>query len=232
MSTETTYEFSPSNLTENTELERILIQQNKGVPSLKSFAMAIDVKPQRLYAVAKTPQAGLVYDAKSYNWGALERFFARRLLPEGPATLEELVDLAWEYHEEAALTNKRRGGKAPSNAKLPRFTGSKGKEVPVRKFKIFDQACPDDTPGLNAHPVLRQVLLLTKDTNVYAIVYQTKEYTLLRAVTPEGEFQDEAVKLISNQALNSKGYGPNILTPSTVAQKYDSQVGGGDSNED
>ncbi len=223
MSNETTYEFSPSNLTENTELERILIAQGRGVPSLKSFAMAIDVKASRIYHVSRTPQMGVPYDSKSYNWEALERFFMRRLVPEGPATLEEVVNKAWEISEELAMTNKRRGGKALSNAKLPRFEGTNGKEVPIRKFKYFEMDCPDGTPGLDAHPVLRQVIILTKDPLVYAIVHQSMEYTVLRPVTPEGEFQGEYIKVISNQALNSKGYGPAIMTPANVAQRYDEQ---------
>ncbi len=204
----------------DTEIERLIAQSTKGVPTLKAFAAALDIPPARLYHVSKMPRQGVVYDSQNYNWAALERFFVRRLTADGPATLSELLEKAWELTEEFSMTNKRRAGKAPSNAKLPRFEGSRGKQVPIRKYPLFEIDPPLMTPGLRAHPVLEHVILLTKDSNVYVIVYQTKEYTVLRPVTPEGSFQGDYLKLISNQSLNSKGYGPAITNTESVMRKY------------
>ena len=49
------------------------IMAEKGQPTLKAIAAVLEVPAQRLYTVAKQPKEGEVYDAKVYNWGAVER---------------------------------------------------------------------------------------------------------------------------------------------------------------
>lgn len=168
------------------------IMEVKGTPTLKAIAEVFNVPSQRIYSVAKQPKEGEVYDAKVYNWDAIERFITRRLndvLPD----LESVIDAALVVDAEL----KERDGRRSSNRGTPavqKITVD-GKEIPVRKYKNFEMS--EDV-----------YVCLRKDANVYKIVLQTLSHTCLRAVNQDGEFCSETVKVISNSMLNMKGAGP------------------------
>ena len=168
------------------------IMEVKGTPTLKAIAEVFNVPSQRIYSVAKQPKEGEVYDAKVYNWDAIERFITRRLNDELP-DLDAVIDAALAVDVEL----KERDGRRSSNRGTPvvqKITVD-GKEIPVRKFKNFEM-----DEGV--------YVCLRKDANVYKIVLQTLSHTCLRPVGPDGEFCSETVKVISNSMLNMKGAGP------------------------
>ena len=168
------------------------IMEVKGTPTLKAIAEVFNVPSQRIYSVAKQPKEGEVYDAKVYNWDAIERFITRRLNDELP-DLDAVIDAALAVDVEL----KERDGRRSSNRGTPvvqKITVD-GKEIPVRKFKNFEMDA-----GV--------YVCLRKDANVYKIVLQTLSHTCLRPVGPDGEFCSETVKVISNSMLNMKGAGP------------------------
>lgn len=168
------------------------IMEVKGTPTLKAIAEVFNVPSQRIYSVAKQPKEGEVYDAKVYNWDAIERFITRRLNDELP-DLESVIDAALVVDAEL----KERDGRRSSNRGTPavqKITVD-GKEIPVRKYKNFEMS--EDV-----------YVCLRKDANVYKIVLQTLSHTCLRAVNQDGEFCSETVKVISNSMLNMKGAGP------------------------
>ena len=168
------------------------IMEVKGTPTLKAIAEVFNVPSQRIYSVAKQPKEGEVYDAKVYNWDAIERFITRRLNDELP-DLDAVIDAPLAVDVEL----KERDGRRSSNRGTPvvqKITVD-GKEIPVRKYKNFEM-----DEGV--------YVCLRKDANVYKIVLQTLSHTCLRPVGPDGEFCSETVKVISNSMLNMKGAGP------------------------
>ena len=168
------------------------IMEVKGTPTLKAIAEVFNVPSQRIYSVAKQPKEGEVYDAKVYNWDAIERFITRRLNDELP-DLDAVIDAALAVDVELKERDERRS----SNRGTPvvqKITVD-GKEIPVRKYKNFEM-----DEGV--------YVCLRKDANVYKIVLQTLSHTCLRPVGPDGEFCSETVKVISNSMLNMKGAGP------------------------
>lgn len=173
------------------------IMEIKGTPTLKAIAAVFDLPTQRIYSVAKQPKEGEVYNAKVFNWDAIERFITRRLDAEkGLATIEDVIDAALakdvELKEQDGRRSANRG--AGRNEKIT----VDGKEVAVRKYKNFEMEA--DT-----------YVCLRKDANVYKIVMQTLTHTVLRAVNSDGTFASEAVKCISNSMLNMKGAGPATI---------------------
>lgn len=168
------------------------IMEVKGTPTLKAIAEVFNVPSQRIYSVAKQPKEGEVYDAKVYNWDAIERFITRRLNDELP-DLDAVIDAALAVDVELKERDGRRSGNrgTPTVQKIT----VDGKEIPVRKYKNFEMS--EDV-----------YVCLRKDANVYKIVLQTLSHTCLRPVGPDGEFCSETVKVISNSMLNMKGAGP------------------------
>lgn len=173
-----------------------------GTPSLKAIAGVFDLNPVRLYSVAKQPKEGVVYDAKVFNWDAIERFIARRLdADKGLATLEDVVMAALAKDEELKANDGRRSRGEGSGY------GEKievdGKSVAKRRFANFEME--------NG-----QLVTLKKDADVYAIVLQTASHTVLRPVNSADptDFKGNEVKVISNGMLNMKGTGPSALEAS------------------
>ena len=170
------------------------IMETLGTPTLKAIAAVFDVPTQRIYSVAKQPKEGEVYDAKVFNWDAVERFITRRLDAEkGLATIEDVITAALakdvEFKEQDGRRSVNRG--EGRNEKIT----VDGKEVAVRKYKNFE--IDADT-----------YVCLRKDACVYKIVMQTLTHTVLRPVNADGTFASETVKCISNSMLNMKGAGP------------------------
>lgn len=185
------------------------IMEQKGMPTLKAIAAVFDLNPVRLYSVAKQPKEGVVYDAKVYNWDAIERFINRRLDPDkGLATLGDVIDAALVKDEELKASDGRRrsnrGEGSAWNAKIE----VDGQMIAKRRFANFEMesGC---------------LVTLKKDAEVYAIVLQTASHTVLRPVicaerNEAGEyfFKGNDIKVISNGMLNMKGTGPSALEAS------------------
>lgn len=180
------------------------IMEMKGVPTLKAIAAVFDIPNQRIYTVAKQPKEGEVYDAKVYNWDAIERFVVRRLDPDkGLATLEDVIDAALVKDEEFKEADGRRSANRGSAVNKVEIDG---KLVATRKYRNFEM--DENVP-----------VCLRKDANVYKIVMQTLTHTVLRPINQDGEFCSEAVKVISNGMLNMKGAGPNTIEEA-IAKRF------------
>lgn len=178
-----------SNMNELQQVMEVL-----GTPTLKAIAAVFDVPQQRLYSVAKQPKAGEVYDAKVYNWDAIQRFVTRRLDAEkGLATYEDVITAALAKDEEFKAADGRKGANRGLASK--QTIDVDGKQVPCRKYKNFEMDA--DKP-----------VCLRHDPEVYKIVMQTLTHTVLRPIGKDGEFSSETVKVISNTMLNMKGSGP------------------------
>ena len=172
------------------------VMEVKGTVTLKAIAEVLGVPSQRIYSVAKQPQEGVVYDAKVYNWGAIERFVTRRLDPEkGLATIEDVIDAALIVDAEL---KEKDGRRSANKGSIVEKIIVDGKEVPVRKYKNFDMET--NVP-----------VCLRKDPNVYKIVLQTLTHTVMRPIGADGEFCSETVKVISNSMLNMRGIGPSAI---------------------
>ena len=158
------------------------IMETMGTPTLKAIAEVFGVPAQRIYSVAKQPKEGVVYDAKVYNWDAIERFITRRLdADKGLATLEDVIAAALVIDEELKERDGRRSGNRQGAATIQKITVD-GKEIPVRKYRNFEMDAD-------------MYVCLRKDANVYKIVLQTQSHTCLRPVGQDGEFCADTVKV-------------------------------------
>lgn len=181
------------------------IMEAKGTPTLKAIAAVFGIPTQRIYSVAKQPKDGEVYDAKVYNWDAIERFINRRLdADKGLATLEDAIDAALIKDEELKQSDGRRTANRSTGVKQKIEVD--GQLVAVRKYTNFEMSA-----GV---PVC-----LRKDANVYAIVMQTLTHTVLRPINQDGSFASETVKVISNGMLNMKGAGPASIEDA-IAKRF------------
>ena len=182
------------------------IMETMGTPTLKAIAEVFGVPAQRIYSVAKQPKEGVVYDAKVYNWDAIERFITRRLdADKGLATLEDVIAAALVIDEELKERDGRRSGNRQGAANIQKITVD-GKEIPVRKYRNFEMDAD-------------MYVCLRKDANVYKIVLQTQSHTCLRPVGQDGEFCSDTVKVISNGMLNMKGAGPSAIEDA-IAKRF------------
>ena len=185
------------------------IMEQKGQPTLKAIAAVFDLNPVRLYSVAKQPKEGVVYDAKVYNWDAIERFINRRLdADKGLATLEDVIDAALIKDEELKASDGRRSSNRGEGSAWNAKIEVDGQMIAKRRFANFEMenGC---------------LVTLKKDPEVYAIVLQTASHTVLRPVicaekNADGEyfFKGNDIKVISNGMLNMKGTGPSALEAS------------------
>lgn len=181
-----------------TEIERLI--NEKGGVTIKSLAAVFGLPSQRLYAVAKQPKDGEVYDAKVYNWEAIEKFLVRRLGQEGyPQTLEEVVDKAVEIDAELRANDGRKGGNRTGGHTVE-IIEVDGAKIPSRKYDNFEMT--EDGHNL---------VVLKKDPNVYKMIFQTRSHTVLRPVSDkEGTFASERIKVVTNATFNQRGCGPVI----------------------
>ena len=175
------------------------VMENLGTPSLKAIAKVFDLNPVRLYSVAKQPKEGEVYDARVYNWDAIERFIKRRLDPDKDlATLEDVIQKALEIDAELKLQDGRRSSNRGEGGGYGAKIEVDGKMVAKRRFESYEME--ND-----------QYICLKKDPEVYKIVMQTASHTVIRPVEEGGEFKGNEVKVISNFMLNMRGIGPSAL---------------------
>ena len=184
------------------------IMETKGQPSLKAIAAVFDLNPVRLYSVAKQPKEGVVYDAKVYNWDAIERFINRRLdADKGLATLEDVIAAALVKDEELKASDGRRSSNRGEGSAWNAKIEVDGQMIAKRRFANFEMenGC---------------MVTLKKDPEVYAIVLQTASHTVLRPVAEAvvagalPVFKGNDIKVISNGMLNMKGTGPSALEAS------------------
>lgn len=185
------------------------IMETMGQPSLKAIAAVLDLNPVRLYSVAKQPKEGVVYDAKVYNWDAIERFINRRLdADKGLATLEDVIAVALVKDEELKAQDGRRSSNRGEGGAYSAKIEVDGKMIAKRRYANFEMenGC---------------LITLKKDAEVYAIVLQTASHTVIRPVIcaekneyGEYQFKGNDVKVISNGMLNMKGTGPSALEAS------------------
>ena len=180
------------------------IMEMRGAPTLKAIAAVFDIPNQRIYTVAKQPKEGEVYDAKVYNWEAIERFITRRLDPDkGLATLEDVIDAALVKDAEFKEADGRRSANRGSAVNKIEVDGQM---VATRKYKNFEMET-------------NMPICLRKDANVYKIVMQTLTHTVLRPINQDGEFCSETVKVISNGMLNMRGAGPAAIEEA-IAKRF------------
>lgn len=184
------------------------VMERMGQPSLKAIATVFDLNPVRLYSVAKQPKEGVVYDAKVYNWDAIERFINRRLdADKGLATLEDVIAVALVKDEELKASDGRRSANRGEGSAWNAKIEVDGQMIAKRRFANFEME--------NG-----QMVTLKKDPEVYAIVLQTASHTVLRPLAEalvEGAdpvFKGNDIKVISNGMLNFRGTGPSGLEAS------------------
>ena len=182
-------------MAELNDLQKVM--EEKGTPTLKAIAQVFNLPAVRLYSVAKQPKEGEVYDAKVYNWDAIQRFVMRRLDPDSEiATLEDVITKALELDEQFHLQDGRRSANRGSSIKTAEVDG---KIIQLRKFSNFEADAD-------------MLVCLKKDLRVYKIVYQTISHTVLVPVKNfEGEVASQDVKVMSNTMLNHKGIGPGAI---------------------
>lgn len=184
----------------------------KGMPTLKAIALVFNLPPVRIYNVAKTPKEGEVYDAKVYNWDAIEKFVSRRLGQEGmPSTLEEVIDQALIKDEELKEADGRRAAnRGLSSVKQIEVDGQM---IAARKYINHEMYNEDGTETGN-------LIVLKKDERVYKPVYQTLSHTVLVPVSDaQGTVASQDVKVISNSMLNMKGLGP-VMTAQEIEKRF------------
>lgn len=172
--------------------------EKNGPVTLKALALTFELNPARMYTVAKQPKEGEIYDAKKYNWDAVEAFIMRRLNPDGDLkTLEDVMAKAREIDIELQDADKRKAANRGTGG--VKKVEVDGKMIPLRKFPTFEADS-------------KTFIVLRKDPRVFKIVYQTVSHTVMVPVKDaSGEPADQNVKLISNSMLNMYGVGPANL---------------------
>lgn len=182
------------------------LMEKSGTPTLKAIAEVFGLNAVRIYSVAKQPKEGEVYDAKVFNWDAIERFIMRRLdADKGLPDLQSVIDRALEIDVELKAQDGRHSARSTGGSK--EMVMVDGKSIPARKFPSFT--------GVGA------LICLKRDANVYRIVYQTASHTVLIPVADNaGTPASQDVRVISNTMLNFKGIGPSQLEEA-VKSRFD-----------
>jgi len=176
------------------------VMEEHGTPMLKSIARVFGVKAQRIYTVAKTAEEGVYYNAKEYNWNAIEAFMLRRLDPDrGLYTLEDVIKKALVYDRSIRAVDRRttRHAVKPRKGK----TVVDGNTVPLRKYAHYNM----ETPDRASHPAGVPVIMVAGDNAVYTFVLQTDSHTVLRGIGEDGKFNSQAFRVITNTMLNALG---------------------------
>lgn len=166
--------------------------------SLKAFALALDIPATRLYAIAKRPIIGQVYDPNAKNWDAVSEFLTAKVTaPEATITsLEALVEAAAEKEKWMAENVTAR---VATGSNLIDVDGGK---MPKRKAAMFEMGNEQES-----------LICFKHDAGVYKMVYQTLGYTAIREVNEDGTFAKEEIRVVSNSTLNTK-----CVPPTTMAQ--------------
>ena len=172
--------------------------------SLKAFALALDIPATRLYAIAKRPIIGQVYDPNAKNWDAINEFLSNKVTAADATitSLEELVTVAVEKEKWMA-----------ENATARVATGNNlidvdGGKMPKRKAAMFDMGSEQES-----------LICFKHDAGVYKMVYQTLGYTAIRQVNEDGTFAKEEIRVVSNSTLNTKCVPPTVMAQA-IADRF------------
>lgn len=172
--------------------------------SLKAFALALDIPATRLYAIAKRPIIGQVYDPNAKNWDAINEFLTNKVTAADATitSLEELVTVAVEKEKWMA-----------ENATARVATGSNlidvdGGKMPKRKAAMFEMGSEQES-----------LICFKHDAGVYKMVYQTLGYTAIRQVNEDGTFAKEEIRVVSNSTLNTKCVPPTVMAQA-IAERF------------
>lgn len=185
-------------------LDAIRAMNNGEEITLKAFALALDVPATRLYAVAKRPVIGQVYDPAAKNWEALNEFFIGKLTaPE--AKFDSMEALVAEAAEKDAWLAQNATVRTATGSNLIDVDGGK---MPKRKTSMFEMG--DERESL---------ICFKHDPAVYKMVYQTLGYTVIREVNEDGSFAKEEIRVISNATLNTKCVAPSAMAEA-IADRF------------
>lgn len=152
-------------------------------PTLKAMAAVFGLNPQRLYAVAKTPKEGEIYDARVYNWDAIEKFILRRLSDD--MSMEAFVEAAIAKNEELASQDGRKG---PRISDAERYVKYSDGLMPRRKYDISEGS---------------KILLKKDKKNVYVVVLVSDTHVVIAPENYPTEY-----KVFANWTFNS-----NVISP-------------------
>ena len=179
--------------------------EEDSAPSLRAIALAVGVPPAKVYAASKKPIAGQVYNPDSVNKEAVSELLESKLgvevvdftgLPVVYHTLDDIADAVVRAEEHIAATDRRRVAQS-------RFIEVDGVQVEKRKSDMFEM----ESERASA-------ICFNGDDTVYAMVYQTRSFTVLRPVGSDGQFTSDTVRLMSNSTLNTKAVSPLMLKDS------------------
>ena len=172
--------------------------------SLKAFALALDIPATRLYAIAKRPIIGQVYDPNAKNWDAINEFLTNKVTAADATitSLEELVAVAVEKEKWMAENTTAR---VATGSNLIDVDGGK---MPKRKAAMFEMGSEQES-----------LICFKHDAGVYKMVYQTLGYTAIRQVNEDGTFAKEEIRVVSNSTLNTKCVPPTIMAQA-IADRF------------
>lgn len=172
--------------------------------SLKAFALALDIPATRLYAIAKRPIIGQVYDPNAKNWDAINEFLSNKVTAADATitSLEELVAVAVEKEKWMAENTTAR---VATGSNLIDVDGGK---MPKRKAAMFEMGSEQES-----------LICFKHDAGVYKMVYQTLGYTAIRQVNEDGTFAKEEIRVVSNSTLNTKCVPPTIMAQA-IADRF------------
>lgn len=131
-------------------------------PTLKAMASVLGVPAQRLYSVAKQPIEGKEYNAKEYNFDAINRFVARRL--EGKFdSMDAFIAEAQLVDEQLKTSDGRRRGRTAGAAKADDIQLADGSVIPGRRAELeVGQVVYMRGNGKNAVPKMYEVAMMTE----------------------------------------------------------------------
>ena len=172
--------------------------------SLKAFALALDIPATRLYAIAKRPIIGQVYDPNAKNWDAINEFLTNKVTAADAVitSLEELVAVAVEKEKWMAENVTAR---VATGSNLIDVDGGK---MPKRKAAMFEMGSEQES-----------LICFKHDAGVYKMVYQTLGYTAIRQVNEDGSFAKEEIRVVSNSTLNTKCVPPTVMAQA-IADRF------------
>lgn len=153
------------------------------MPTLRSMAAVFGMNPQRIYAVAKTPKEGEIYDARVFNMDAIEKFVTKRLTDD--MDMVAFVDAAIEKDKEYASQDRRTARRIPDGEKYVKYSGGL---MPKRKWDL---------------EVGKRILLKKDRENVYIVVLVSDTHVVIAPETYPTEY-----KVMANWTLNTGMISP------------------------
>lgn len=172
--------------------------------SLKAFALALDIPATRLYAIAKRPIIGQVYDPNAKNWDAINEFLTNKVTA-ADATITSLDELVLVAAEKEKWMAENASTRVATGSNLIDVDGGK---MPKRKAAMFEMGGEQES-----------LICFKHDSAVYKMVYQTLGYTAIRQVNEDGTFAKEEIRVVSNSTLNTKCVPPTIMAQA-IADRF------------